>query len=65
MPPSWTFRLSGRKADAMSASPERLPTTPTDSAPDIEDEDSDTVLLWTDEGDTWWAAEAGAPSHRD
>jgi hypothetical protein len=54
--------LSGRKADAMSASPVRPPVDP---ASDIEDEDLDAVLLWTDEGDTWWEPEAGAPSHRD
>ena len=46
----------------MSASPVRPPVDP---ASDIEDEDLDAVLLWTDEGDTWWEPEAGAPSHRD
>jgi hypothetical protein len=58
-------RLSRRKADAMSASPEQFPTTPTQPEPDTDDEHPDAILLWIDSGDTWWEPAAGAPSDRD
>jgi hypothetical protein len=40
------------------------PSTLNKGAPDIESEDPDAVLLWTDAGDTWWEYQAGAPSLR-
>jgi hypothetical protein len=51
--------------------PEAPPSAGTDARPtlsrlalDIENDNPDVLLLWTDTGDTWWEPEAGAPSHR-
>jgi hypothetical protein len=64
--------MSTRREIALVVTPsEELPSTdagahPTLSKPalNIEDEDPDALLLWTDAGDTWWEPEAGAPSHQ-
>ena len=49
----------------MGASPEPAPSTLGQPVVDVEDDDPDDMLLWTDTGDTWWEQAAGAPSDRE
>jgi hypothetical protein len=64
--------MSTRREIALVVTPpEQPPSTDTGAHPtpikpplDIENEDPDAVLPWTDAGDSWWAPEAGAPSDR-